>query len=154
MSKIDPKFSQELKKYGAKNLNACFNCGNCTAVCSLSTEDDSFPREMVRYSTLGLQSDIKSSLKPWLCYYCGECSETCPQEANPGELMMTLRRWLTAKYDWTGLSGIFYRSLPATIFAFALVIIGVISFSVYKNYDQEVIMHFGHLFEISEYRSD
>jgi len=148
MSKIDPKFSQELKKYGAKNLNACFNCGNCTAVCSLSTEDDSFPREMVRYSTLGLQSDIKSSLKPWLCYYCGECSETCPQEANPGELMMTLRRWLTAKYDWTGLSGIFYRSLPATIFAFALVIIGVISFSVYKNYDQEVIMHFGHLFEI------
>jgi ferredoxin len=148
MSKIDPKFSQELKKYGAKNLNACFNCGNCTAVCSLSTEDDSFPREMVRYSTLGLQSDIKSSLKPWLCYYCGECSETCPQEANPGVLMMTLRRWLTAKYDWTGLSGIFYRSLPATIFAFALVIIGVISFSVYKNYDQEVIMHFGHLFEI------
>jgi len=148
MSTIDPKFSKELKKYGAKNLNACFNCGNCTAVCSLSTEDDSFPRQMVRYSTLGLQSDIKSSLKPWLCYYCGECSETCPQDANPGELMMTLRRWLTAKYDWTGLSGIFYRSLAATIFAFAIVIIGVISFYVYKNYDQEVIMHFGHLFEI------
>jgi len=148
MSTIDPKFSKELKKYGTQNLNACYNCGNCTAVCSLSTEDDSFPREMVRYSVLGLQDDITSSLKPWLCYYCGECSETCPQEANPGELMMTLRRWLTAKYDWTGLSGIFFRSLSATIFAFALVIVGVAFLSVYANYDQEVIMHFGHLFEI------
>ena len=148
MSKIDPKFSQELKKYGTKNLNACYNCGNCTAVCSLSSEDDSFPREMVRYSVLGLKDELKSSLKPWLCYYCGECGETCPQEANPGELMMTLRRWLTSKYDWTGLSGIFYRSLPAMLFAFALVIVGVISYSFYKGYDQEVIMHFGHLFEI------
>ena len=62
--------------------------------------------------------------------------------------MMTLRRWLTAKYDWTGLSGIFYRSLPAMLFAFALVIVGVISYSFYKDYDQDVIMHFGHLFEI------
>ncbi|MCD6332289.1 MAG: hypothetical protein J7L89_03355, partial [Bacteroidales bacterium] len=43
-------------------------------------------------------------------YYCGECSETCPQEANPGELMMSLRRWLTSKYDWTGLSKKFYSS--------------------------------------------
>ena len=48
MAKINPAFGKELNKYGAVNFNACYNCGNCTAVCSLSTEDDSFPREMVR----------------------------------------------------------------------------------------------------------
>jgi len=148
MAKVDPGFSKELKKYGTQNLNACFNCGNCTAVCSLSTEDDSFPREMVRFSVLGLQDDIKSSLKPWLCYYCGECSETCPMEANPGELMMSLRRWLTAKYDWTGLSGLLSKSLPLTIIAFSLIVVGVIVFSIFKKFSMETIMHYGHSFEI------
>ncbi len=65
---------------------------------------------MIRASLLGIEEDITMSVDPWLCYYCGECSETCPQEANPGELMMTLRRWLTTKYDWTGLSKKFYTS--------------------------------------------
>ena len=110
MSKINPDFSTELKKYGAIDFNACYNCGNCTAVCSLSEETNSFPRNMIRLSVLGLESEIQSSAIPWLCYYCGECSETCPKQANPGELMMSLRRYLTAKYDWTGLGHKLYIS--------------------------------------------
>jgi heterodisulfide reductase subunit C len=110
MSKINPEFAKELKEYGAVNLNACYNCGNCTAVCSLSNGDNSFPREMVRLSALGLESEIQSSTTPWLCYYCGDCSETCPKQANPGELMMSLRRYLTASYDWTGLARKLYTS--------------------------------------------
>lgn len=110
MTKINPDFAIDLKNYGALDLNACFNCGNCTAVCSLSTEDNSFPREIINASILGLEDDIQSSITPWLCYYCGDCSVTCPQETNPGELMMSLRRWLTSKYDWTGLGHKLYTS--------------------------------------------
>ena len=117
-------------------------------MCSLSTEEDSFPREMLRFSVLGLEDDIKSSLKPWLCYYCGECSTHCPQEANPGELMMSLRRWLTSEYDWTKLSGLLYKSLSLTIIAFIISAIGVIIFSVSKNFNLETIMHSGHNFEM------
>ena len=65
---------------------------------------------MVRYSVLGLDKEIQSSLDPWLCYYCGECSSSCPRDAQPGELMMSLRRWQTSKYDWTGFSRKFYTS--------------------------------------------
>ena len=148
MAKINPAFGKELNKYGAIDFNACYNCGNCTAVCSLSTEDDSFPREMVRLSALGLEDDIKASLKPWECYYCGECSTHCPQEANPGELMMSLRRYLTAKYDWTGLSGLLYKSLPISIAAFILTFIGVIAFVVSVGFDLEKMVHFGHMFEM------
>lgn len=110
MARINPEFSSELKEFGVKNINACYNCGNCTAVCSLSTEENSFPREMVRLSVLGRDDEIQKSIKPWLCYYCGECSETCPQDAKPAELMMTLRRYLTSIYDWTGLARKFYTS--------------------------------------------
>ena len=147
-SKINPAFQDKLKKYGAVNFNACYNCGTCTAVCSLSTPEESFPREMVRLSSLGLENDIKSSLKPWECYYCGECTENCPQTANPGELMMSLRRWLTAVYDWTGLSGLLYRSLAFTISALSLVLIGVLVFGNALSFQLTEMMHYGHLFEM------
>ncbi|MFA5462722.1 MAG: 4Fe-4S dicluster domain-containing protein, partial [Dysgonamonadaceae bacterium] len=147
-TRINPRFSEELKKYGAINMNACYNCGTCTAVCSLSTTDDSFPREMVRLSVLGLEDDIKTSLKPWECYYCGECTTNCPQTANPGELMMSLRRWLTAKYDWTGLSGLLYKSMSLTLFAMLLVFAGVLYFANSVNFNLEQMLHTGHIFEM------
>ncbi|MFA6863711.1 MAG: 4Fe-4S dicluster domain-containing protein [Dysgonamonadaceae bacterium] len=147
-TRINPRFSEELRKYGAVNMNACYNCGTCTAVCSLSTTDDSFPREMVRLSVLGLEDDIKTSLKPWECYYCGECTTNCPQTANPGELMMSLRRWLTAKYDWTGLSGLLYKSMSLTLFAMLLVFAGVLYFANSVNFNLEQMLHTGHIFEM------
>jgi hypothetical protein len=148
MATINPAFGKELKKYGAFDFNACYNCGTCTAICSLSTENESFPREMVRLSVIGDKEDIKTSLKPWLCYYCGECSSHCPREAAPGELMMSLRRWLTSVYDWTGLSGLLYKSLTVTIIAFILTALAVIWYSVHENFNLEKIMHVGHYFEM------
>jgi len=148
MARVNPEFADELIKYGAGDFKACFNCGNCTATCSLSTPENSFPREMIRYSTLGLEDEIKASLKPWECYYCGECSIQCPRQANPGELMMSLRRWLTSKYDWSGLSGLLYKSLTLSLIAFLLVFVAVIAFAVSINFDLEKMMHFGHYFEM------
>jgi len=148
MATINPAFGKELQKYGSVNFNACYNCGNCTAVCSLSTTENSFPREMVRLSALGLEEEIQASLKPWECYYCGECTTYCPQEANPGELMMSLRRYLTAKYDWTGLSGLLYKSLPVSIAAFVLVFVGVMAFAMSVGFELETLLHVGHQFEM------
>ncbi len=148
MARINPDFTEELRDYGAFDPNACYNCGNCTAVCTLSDEDNSFPRKMVRVSVLGLEDEIKSSLDPWLCYYCGECSTTCPREADPGELMMSLRRYLIAKYDWTGLSGLLYKSLTASIIAFLGLTALVIWFGYSESFNLEVIMQQGHLFEM------
>ncbi len=148
MARINPEFAKEINKYGSYDFNACYNCGNCTAVCSLSDETNSFPRKMLRASVLGLEDKIQGSLDPWLCYYCGDCSTTCPREANPGELMMSLRRWLTAKYDWTGLSGLLYKYLPFAILAFILTAVAVFFYSAYSNHNVESVMHFGHQFEM------
>jgi quinone-modifying oxidoreductase, subunit QmoC len=107
---VDPEFIQKLTKFGVRDANTCFNCGNCTAVCSLSTESTPFPRKTIRYLQLGAEEKLMQSPEPWLCYYCGDCTETCPRDANPGEVMMGLRRYLTARYDWTGISRLFYTS--------------------------------------------
>ena len=148
MAIVNPEFATEITKYGAGDYKACFNCGNCTATCSLSSSENSFPREMIRFSTLGLENEIKASLKPWQCYSCGECSLECPRQANPSELMMSLRRWLTAQYDWTGLSGLLYKSLPLTLIAFALVLAGVLAFAASVGFNLEKMVHFGHSFEM------
>jgi quinone-modifying oxidoreductase, subunit QmoC len=64
----------------------------------------------MHYLQMGLEKPLRSALDPWLCYYCGECSEQCPRGAEPGETMMGMRRWLTAQYDFTGISRFLYRS--------------------------------------------
>jgi hypothetical protein len=76
----------------------------------LTEEGFLFPRKVIKQAQLGLKDSMVANLDPWLCYYCGECSETCPRDANPAEIMMSMRRYLTSLYDWTGLSRKFYTS--------------------------------------------
>jgi ferredoxin len=108
--RVDPSLGTELAAFGGQTLGRCFSCGNCTAVCGLSKGDTVFPRKIIRYLQVGLSDRLLESPEPWLCYYCGTCSSTCPREAEPGELMMATRRWLVSRYDWTGLSRRLYLS--------------------------------------------
>lgn len=148
MATINFEFADDIKKFGAKDFDACFNCGTCTAICDLSDADNSFPRKMIRYTTLGMEDEIKTSLDPWLCYYCGDCSVSCPRQAEPGNLMMSLRRWLMSKYDWTGLSGLLYRNILTYIIAFVLIIAGVVISYTANVFTHEEWLHYGHIFEM------
>lgn len=109
-TRVNPDLKQDLKKFGISEWNECFHCGNCTATCPMTEQGFLFPRKGIRAIQMGLKDKLEGYVDPWLCYYCGDCSETCPRDANPGELMMTLRRYLTSIYDWTGLSRKFYTS--------------------------------------------
>lgn len=109
-TRVDTRLLNELKGYGDVNVEACFNCGTCTAICPLSSDETPFPRDNMRRLQLGLRDDLLASPDPWLCYYCGDCSQTCPRGAEPAEAQMAMRRWLTAQYDWTGLARLFYTS--------------------------------------------
>jgi quinone-modifying oxidoreductase subunit QmoC len=109
-TRVDPNLMHELKEFGAVGLEKCFNCGNCTAICPLADDRHPFPRNLIRYSQMGLKNQILERTDAWQCYYCGDCSATCPKGAEPGETMMAVRRWLSAHYDWTGLAYKFYTS--------------------------------------------
>jgi ferredoxin len=108
--RVNANLSLELGKVGKGNWNECFHCGNCTAACPLTEQGFLFPRKGYLALQLGLTDSLSRSIEPWLCYYCGDCSDQCPRDANPGEIMMVLRRYLTSIYDWTGLSKKFYTS--------------------------------------------
>lgn len=95
----------------------CYQCGSCTAICPISEYYLTSFRRSIKYAQLGLDKKIASDLTPWLCYACGECSNSCPRDANPSELMMTLRRYLTMVYDWTGISRLLYLNSKILLFA-------------------------------------
>ena len=158
-TQIKPGLSDELRAYGSEDVDKCYNCGNCSAVCVHSEAPHILPRRSMHALQLGLEDKLKGQVEPWLCYYCGECSEQCPKEAEPGETMMSMRRWLTAKYDFSGLSGLFYRSpaweiiaivLAAILTAIGFVLFGVLhggSFAVYDGENAFLPSHYVHRFD-------
>ncbi|MHA2099773.1 MAG: 4Fe-4S dicluster domain-containing protein [Candidatus Kariarchaeaceae archaeon] len=97
----------ELKNYGAFDVTACYNCGQCTATCPLVDETADFPRKIIRYAQLGLESKVLGSEHLWSCYYCGDCTDECPREADPAGFMMASRRYAISRYDVTRIGRLF-----------------------------------------------
>lgn len=108
--RVNPSFIDILDRYGAEDVQLCYQCGDCSTVCHHADEVYRFPRKSMRQMQMGLEQRIEITLEPWLCYYCGQCSEQCPREADPGETMMSLRRWLISRYDITGIAAQFFKS--------------------------------------------
>jgi ferredoxin len=108
--RVDPMFIDVLDRFGAEDVQLCYQCGDCSTVCPHADEVYKFPRKSMRLLQMGLSEKIETTLEPWLCYYCGQCSTQCPREADPGETMMSLRRWLISRYDFTGIARQFFKS--------------------------------------------
>jgi quinone-modifying oxidoreductase, subunit QmoC len=128
-TRVNSRLLPELKQYGAFDVSACFNCGNCTAVCPLSRDNDAFPRRMIRYAQLGLKDHLVSNKELWLCQHCGECSETCPRQAGPAEFMAAARRYAISQFDPSGLARSLHLStarILAIMGILGLVFVGVL----------------------------
>ena len=138
---VDPAFVNELARYGASDMKACFNCGNCTAVCSLTDQSATFPRKFIRYAQLGMRERLAASKEMWLCYYCGDCSATCPRQAEPGEFVAAARRYIISQYDPTTLARRLYTSKIFTVFFLAIVaaILTVIMLAGYGSMPREAL---------------
>jgi ferredoxin/nitrate reductase gamma subunit len=108
-ARVDPQLLLEIKKYGAVSIEKCFNCGNCTATCSMNSADAQFPRKIIRMAQLGLRDQMLGSKELWLCYNCGQCSETCPKQAEPANLMAAARCYAITSYDTLGIGKLFCR---------------------------------------------
>jgi ferredoxin len=120
---VDVSLLRKIKLHGAGktlDVSACFNCGNCTAVCPLAQDSAGFPRRMIRMAQVGMEQELLASEDLWRCYACGECTQTCPREADPAEFMAAARSYAVSRYDFTGLAGLANRSAIGNLSVFAL----------------------------------
>lgn len=100
----DPTLLADIRRYGKFDPTGCYQCGSCTLSCDLVGDFATFPRRSIRYALLGLRQPLLASLDPWVCHDCGDCSIVCPRQSEPRLSMIALRRFLTAQYDWAGIS--------------------------------------------------
>ena len=121
-ARVDRNLYPELRRFGATDISACFNCGVCTAICPLSVDGASFPRRISRYAQLGLREKLLASPELWSCYGCSDCTDSCPTQADPAAFMAAARRYAVASYDRTHLGYLLATSrFFAVVFVAALV---------------------------------
>ena len=82
-TRVDPRFAVRIKEYGTVSIEKCFNCGNCTAVCSMSSNEAQFPRRIIRMAQVGMRDQLLGSKELWLCYNCASARKRAPSRPNP-----------------------------------------------------------------------
>ena len=77
-----------------EGLNACMNCGVCTAICPAAEFYVYDPRKIVDIVQSGDNNEIEELLKSETIWYCGECMSCktrCPRGNAPGLIIIALR---------------------------------------------------------------
>ena len=90
----EAKANTELRKrIGAKRfqLYDCFQCMRCTSGCTSMRLLELKPHQVVSVVRLGLVDELLTSGIVWTCTLCLKCTERCPQEATPSDLIVLLR---------------------------------------------------------------
>lgn len=77
-----------------EGLNACINCGICTAICPAARFYNYDPRIIVDTVQRANEIDILALLESDTIWYCGEClscKTRCPRNNTPGYIVQSLR---------------------------------------------------------------
>jgi len=126
----DPTLLADIRRYGKFDPTGCYQCGSCTLTCDLVAGSVTFPRRSLRFALLGLRQPLLENLDPWVCHDCGDCSLACPRQSEPRISMLTLRRFLSAQYEWTGIGARLLRSRAwylGSLFSVALFVLLLIA---------------------------
>ena len=88
-------YDQLIKDYRLREgLNACINCGTCTAICPAAEFYKYDPRRIVDIVQHKDDAQIEELLKGDTIWYCGECMSCvtrCPRKNAAGLIIMALR---------------------------------------------------------------
>lgn len=76
----------------SEKLKNCFECGICTASCSMTELLDSTynPRELLAEIVLDAEKALDSE-QLWLCAWCYRCHKRCPQALKLPEIFLLMR---------------------------------------------------------------
>ena len=92
MGKYYDILSQDIRF--VEGLNACMNCGVCTAICPAAEFYNYDPRRIVDMVQTRNEQTIEELLKSETIWYCGQCMSCkprCPRGNTPGAVIQALR---------------------------------------------------------------
>lgn len=73
--------------------NFCYQCGACVADCPTGNHSETFnPRLIMLKAILGFEEELISPTSEiWNCTNCYTCSERCPQDVRPVDVIIALK---------------------------------------------------------------
>lgn len=97
ISRVDSEFDRSLfneikATVVGSRINRCWQCGMCTASCTVTPLYRRFnPRAFIYMMQLGNLNELKKYVDvAWRCVGCYKCSQRCPKQVNPAEMMEAL----------------------------------------------------------------
>jgi heterodisulfide reductase subunit C len=88
--KGNKKFLAKLESMGV-DVQACFQCGRCSAGCPITDFFDLTTMEVVRLAAYGMEEKLVHTRAIWLCAACETCATRCPNDIDIAVLMDVLR---------------------------------------------------------------
>ena len=83
-----------IMEYGGTGILNCVQCGACSAVCP--GVKAGFPllcRNLIRHLLNGELEEIIEDSSSWGCQACNRCTEVCPRDVRPQEIVFAFRRY-------------------------------------------------------------
>jgi heterodisulfide reductase subunit C len=90
-------FAKEIYDNTGIDVYNCYQCGKCSAGCTVSQFIEESPTRIIRLIQLGQKDFVYQSKTPYLCATCITCSSRCPMEIDVAKLMESIR--IFAKKD-------------------------------------------------------
>ncbi len=91
IDEVDHEFVAIVKKAGGPNIQSCYQCGTCSGSCPAGARTNYLVRNIIRKALLGLKKQCISSADLWYCTTCYTCTDRCPQDVAPTEVIKAIR---------------------------------------------------------------
>lgn len=127
----DIEFIRAVKKAGGDTLKKCYQCASCSAVCNLSPDSRPFPRKEMLLAGWGQSEELVRDPDIWLCYQCNDCTQYCPREARPGDVLAAIRSYVYRHFSFPSFMGRALsdpRALPLLLLIPVLILLACILF--------------------------
>jgi heterodisulfide reductase subunit C len=83
---------ETVKELSEQNLQACYQCGKCSAGCPSIESMDIIPSQLVRLVQLGQVESALAAKTIWICTACHTCKVRCPRGVDLARIMEALRQ--------------------------------------------------------------
>ena len=87
----DPTFVGDVEKISGTEAHICYQCGTCTGSCPSAPRSSYRIRNFMRRANLGLKEVSLTDPDLWLCTTCYTCSDRCPRDLIPTDVIMAMR---------------------------------------------------------------
>jgi len=78
---------RKLSELSGQNINACYQCGKCSAGCPSAERMDNIPSQFIKLIQLGMEEEARRSNTPWICFTCFICTIRCPKGIDIARVM-------------------------------------------------------------------